>query len=309
MTPFQPIISARSVPASLFGLLLLAVYGVVVELMFGWTTLARSLLAVGLAPAALVAAGVVASYVLRALRIRAAGTEILRARLLDVTRVFALHNLSNWLLPARLGEASLPLLLQRRYGMPLSRGAGVLLWLRAIDLHVIGLLAGTVLVVQFHGSWRYLGALVWGAGLLLPWLCLRVLPRLTRRWPLAQKLTSVMPGQFPAIVSDLALGWAAWTVKLAALGAALSQIAGLPYAAGVLGALGGDISGVMPLHAPLGAGSYEAGVMIGLTPWQPELKAALAAAVQLHVLVLAAVLALGALALPSLARAPHSLPE
>lgn len=291
-----------SLRASLLGLAVLAAYVVLVEVVIGWAALARSLLQAGGWPVTLVLAGLLASYVLRALRIRAAEPAIPRDGLLDVIRLFALYNLSNWLLPARLGEASLPLLLQRRYGVGLGRGAGLLLWLRVLDLHVIGVLAGLVLALQFRGPWQWLGGLTLAGGLLLPWLSLHFLPRLSQRWPRLQPLAAALPARRPAAGGDLALAWAAWTVKLGALGAALSLLAKLPYPAGILGALGGDVSGVLPLHAPLGAGSYEAGVLLALTPWQPGLQPALAAAVQLHALMLAAALALGALALPSLGR-------
>lgn len=285
----------------LLGLLVLALYGAVVEAVLGWGSLARSLVAAGIWPVLLALSGLLASYALRARRIQKAEPRIPDGGLPDVVRVFALYNVSNWLLPARLGEASLPLLLQRRYGTPLGRGAGVLLWLRVLDLHVIAVLGGLVLLLQ-PGPWRLLGALGLVGGLLLPWLATHFVSRLARRWPKAQALAEVMPRQLAAAAGDFGLAWAAWTVKLGTLGAALSLLSGLAYAAGILGALGGDVSGVLPLHAPLGAGSYEAGVLLGLAPWHPELKTALAAAVQLHALMLASALALGLLALPTLGR-------
>jgi len=288
-------------PSTLLGAAVLIAYLVLVEVLVGWGALARALLAAGWIPVLLVLAGLLASYALRALRIRSAAA-LPRDRLLDVIRVFALYNLSNWLLPARLGEASLPLLLQRRYALPLDRGSGVLLWLRLLDLHVIGVLGGLVVACQLPGWWRLLGGLTLLAGLVLPPLGLRLLDRLARRWPQARGLAEVAPARLAAALPDLALAWAAWLVKLGSLGAALSLIAGLSYPAGMLGALGGDISGVLPLHAPLGAGSYEAGVLLALAPWQPELRPALAAAVQMHALLLAAALLLGGLGLPVLQR-------
>ncbi|HSW12459.1 MAG TPA: lysylphosphatidylglycerol synthase domain-containing protein [Solimonas sp.] len=285
--------------AGLFGLVVLVAYGALIEWLVGWASLAQSVIQAGAMPALLVLAGLLASYLLRALRIRAAAAS--GGGLLETARIFALYNLSNWLMPARLGEASLPLLLQRRHGLPLARGSGVLLWLRLLDLHVIGVLAGAVLL-QLGGAWRGLGLLALAAGLLGPPLVLRLLDRIAARWPRARSLAAALPASPQAAAGDLGLAWAAWTVKLCALGAALSLIAGLSYPAGMLGALGGDVSAVLPLHAPLGAGSYEAGVLLALAPWQPEWKPALAAAVQLHALLLSAALLLGGLSLPSLQR-------
>lgn len=285
--------------AVLLGLLVLAAYGALLQYVLGWETLAQAFVAAGVWPLLLALGGLLASYGLRALRIRRAEPRV--DGWFDVLRLFALYNAANWLLPARLGEASLPLLLQRRYGTPLARGSGVLLWLRVLDLHVLGVLGGLLLALH-PGPWRLLGALALLGGLLLPWACRHFLATLARRWPRAQALAGVMPVQAAAAAADLGLAWAAWSVKLGALGGALSLLSALAYPAGILGALGGDVSGVLPLHAPLGAGSYEAGVMLGLAPWHPELKAALAAAVQLHVLLLASALTLGLLALPALGR-------
>lgn len=300
MTDPQPA-RRRTLVAWLAGLALLAAYAALVQWLLGWQALAASLLAAGWAPLMLVLAGQLGSYALRALRIRAAEPSVPRDDLPGLLRLFTLYNLSNWLLPARLGEASLPLLLQRRYGLPLARGGGLLLWLRLLDLHVIAVLAGAVLL-GLDGHWRGLGVVLLPAGLALPWLSLHGLSRLSARWPKLAALSAVLPSQLPTAAVDLALAWAAWTWKLACLGAALALLAGLSYPAAILGALGGDISAVLPLHAPLGAGSYEAGVLLALAPWQPGLKPALAAAIHLHALLLSAALLLGTLSLPALRR-------
>jgi len=288
----------------LFGAGVVVLYLALVEHFIGWLALARSLLAAGPWPAILVVAGLLGSYVLRAQRIKTAEPAIPLDGLPEVIRLFALYNAVNWLLPARLGEASLPLLLQRRYGTPLARGAGVLLWLRLIDLHVVSVLGGLLLAAQGPGPWRWLGTAACAGGLLLPPLCLLGAGWLGRHWRRLRMLGDALPRRANAALGDVALAWAAWLVKLGALGGALSLLSTLAFPAGVLGALGGDIAGGLPLHAPLGAGSYEAGVLLALTPWRPELKAALAAAVQLHALMLASTLLLGGLALPLLGRRP-----
>ena len=84
-----------------------------------------------------------ASYGLRALRVYLAEPRVPRglggwARCLQLA---LLNNALNLLLPARTGEASFPLLLQRFFGVPIAEGAGTLLWLRLLDLNVLGVLA------------------------------------------------------------------------------------------------------------------------------------------------------------------------
>ena len=87
-------------------------------------------------------------------------------------------------------------------------------------------------------------------------------------------------------------------MKLAALGIVLGLLAGLRPVLGTLGAIGGDLSTVLPLHAPGGFGTYEAGAMALLVPASAGADAGplLAAAVNLHLLVLTTALIAGAVA-------------
>ena len=87
-------------------------------------------------------------------------------------------------------------------------------------------------------------------------------------------------------------------MKLAALGIVLGLLAKVSPLAGTLGAIGGDLSTVLPLHAPGGFGTYEAGAMALLAPASgaADLGPLLAAAVNLHLLVLTTALIAGALA-------------
>lgn len=278
--------------------LVAGLYFVVVEVVVGWARLLGDAVHAGAVPLLLVALGVVGSYVLRALRIRAALAARARLRLVDVVRVFAVHNAANWLLPARTGEISLPLQLRRHFAVPLAQGTGLLLWLRLQDLHVLTTIGGLALCAGAGGSWSRLGALMVAAGVALPLLGWQLAPRLGARSPRLRRVVEAAPRRARAVLADLALSWAAWTVKLLALGGALAWLLAIPVAGGVLGALGGDVAAVLPVHAPLGAGSYEAGVLLGVAPWRMQagidIAAALAAAVQLHALLLLTALAGGA---------------
>ena len=62
----------------------------------------------------------------------------------------------------------------------------------------------------------------------------------------------------------------------------LRLFAPMPGAAAVMGAIGGDLTSVLPVHGVAGAGTYEAGVVAALTPFDIPTAAALAAAVNLH---------------------------
>jgi len=75
--------------------------------------------------------------VARALRLGAVPEWPAAPRLGALFHVAALHSLFNSMLPMRLGELSLPLLLRRHAGVGLGHAGGVLLLLRALDLAVV----------------------------------------------------------------------------------------------------------------------------------------------------------------------------
>ncbi len=61
-----------------------------------------------------------------------------------------------------------------------------------------------------------------------------------------------------------------WVLKLGIVGMLLASLADLPLGAGFCGALGGELAGVIPLQAPAGVGTYEAGVALGTRAHTPE---------------------------------------
>jgi uncharacterized membrane protein YbhN (UPF0104 family) len=194
--------------------------------------------------------------------------------------------------------------MQRWFGVPLAEGAGTLLWLRLLDLNVLGVLAlltfAPALLPLPFGLWAALAALAALAPLLMPALHRLLSRRLAARAgggsALARKLLVGVPSALRQVGLDLALTWSAWGIKLAALAAVFAALAGLAPVAALLGAIGGDLSTVLPVHTPGGFGTYEAGVLAFAAPLAPPSPALLAAAVNLHVLVLGIALAAGAAA-------------
>ena len=257
-----------------------------------------------------------ASYMLRTLRITRYFTTALSGHFWSAFRLSSWHNLMNNLLPMRSGEVVFPVLMQRYYGLPAVQSVPVLLWFRLLDLQVvllIGLAAGGHLLGV--APWALLALTV--ALLLTPvvayalrgWLRRRLTGRDGR---LADTLATVLdslPDRPSRFVATLFWTWANWLVKLAALGWVLASLASLSFAQGVLGAIGGDLTTVLPIHAPGGFGTYEAGVVALLTPMGGELRSVLAAAVNLHLFVLGtAILAAGLSLLIKRPGRPHGLP-
>jgi len=244
-----------------------------------------------------------ASYLLRTLRV----TRYFRARLAGhfwaTFRLSSWHNLMNNLLPMRSGEVAFPLLMRRYFGLSPLNSVPVLFWFRLLDLQVVvivALLAGGS-ALGLGGAWLGLrGALVFA-----PFVAY-----LLRR-PLRNRLARVERGLGPRLVDildslpdspRLFLGtlwwtWANWLVKLCALGWVLAALAPVGFVEGVLGAIGGDLTTVLPVHAPGGFGTYEAGVAVALAPFVEGGRELLAAGVNLHLFVLGSAIVVAALSL------------
>ena len=278
-----------------------------------WWGFGRLLVPWAAVPAALIAlvvAAQLASYGLRALRIYLAEASIPRHAYPQALRLILLNNALNLLLPARTGEASFPLLMQRWFGVPLAQGAGTLLWLRLLDLNILATLAALTLLPALLSRVDALEQSLWftrplalacaGLPLLAPLLARRALHRLgdaATGWRArARQAVLGVPHTFAAVWRDLGLTWAAWLIKLAGLTAVYALLAKLHPATALLGVIGGDLSTVLPLHTPGGFGTYEAGVIAFASPLAAPTPALLAAAVNLHVLVLGIALAAGGVA-------------
>jgi len=257
-----------------------------------------------LAPATLVLAllGMFASYGLRALRIFIAEPEIPRNGYPTCLRLILVNNALNWIVPWRAGEASFPLLMKRWFGIDGARATGTLLWLRLLDLHVLGSVAAACVAAGWLGTTvTNLARVAWAAAALAPLLLYAARASLAHacaRWQgrLADQLSRAvggLPSQVRGLLLDLVLTWAGWSVKLAALATVLAALTGLPLTLGLLGAIGGDLSTVLPVHAPGGFGTYEAGVVALTRLGDQGTDVLLAGAVNLHLLVLTSALVSG----------------
>jgi|MudIll2142460700_1097286.scaffolds.fasta_scaffold104381_2 uncharacterized membrane protein YbhN (UPF0104 family) len=264
-----------------------------------WRDLAPSHLIALLALAAL-------SYVLRAVRAYDALRSLVRGRFLTMLRVTILHTAANNLLPMRLGEAAFPILVRRHFGLRLTRGTLALAWIRLMDLHVLGLVAGVALLLSTAGSlpaWL----VVAGWTLALP-LGVRLLPLLAERVAaggLPGRLLRAVRETGPADAPELArlYLWTAlsWAAKLAAFAAIAAHFLEAPAGTILAGIVGAELSSVLPVHGVAGAGSYEAAMVAALYPFGVEPGAALSAAVNLHLFLLGVTLlsSLAALLIPA----------
>lgn len=235
----------------------------------------------------------VLSYVLRALRIQRYFIHELQGQFWPTLKLSTWHILLNNFLPMRTGEVSFPILMQRYFTLPASRTVPVLLWFRLLDLQAIVML-GLIAAIWGMGlpdTWVILVALLVPAPVLVYLARHRVrgiiVARPTGKWR-DRLLNSVdsLPQSTAHFLATLGWTWANWLVKLLTLAWVLAHLAPLSLAAALAGAIGGDLTTVLPIHAPGGFGTFEAGIMVALQPFGLDATSSLAAAVNLHLFVL-----------------------
>jgi uncharacterized membrane protein YbhN (UPF0104 family) len=290
----------------LLGGLLLAGLVAWVHHSVGWATLLAPWRDLALPHLLLLLALAALSYVLRAVRAYDALRAQVGGRFLTMLRITVLHTTANNLLPMRLGEAAFPILVRRHFGLRLTRGTLALAWIRLMDLHVLGLVAGIALVLSTAGSlptWLALAAWM----LALP-LAVRLLPLLAGRVAAdghAGRLLRAVRETGPADTPELArlYVWTAlsWAAKLAAFAAIAAHFLDAPAGTILAGIVGAELSSVLPFHGVAGAGSYEAAMVAALYPFGVQPAAALGAAVNLHLFLLGVTLfsSLAALLIPA----------
>jgi hypothetical protein len=231
-------------------------------------------------------------YIARAARMAVHLGGAVRAEPLRCFRVMALHNLANNFFPMRTGELSFPLLLKRDFGVPTTRSVGALLWLRALDLSAIAVAAGLSLGIDRLGT--PVGLAIGIVGLLLPLIgygLLTIRP-LTGEGVLA-RLASGLPVSTRSLILGQSFTLLHWGAKLAAWSWILASLGGIDRVLAWTGAVAGELTSVLPIHGLAGAGTYEGGIVLVLSPLGVPVESALRAATNLHLFMLGFALVAG----------------
>lgn len=285
----------------LLGAALLVGLFIAVDKSVGWATLLSPWLT--LSPWLLLVAFVLTalSYLLRAVRVYDFFGAPMQGRFITVLRLSVLHNSANNLLPMRAGEMAFPWLMRRYFGHGFLAAGASLLWIRLMDLHVLGL-AGLLVLWLRDPAWIWpIAALVWIA--LLP-----VTAKLAsyaavkpgghgRLWRIARFIAESGPAR-PTLIGRLYL-WTAltWLLKLAAFASVLRHFLAVDFWKVLAGVIGAELSSVLPFHGIAGAGSYELATVAAMLPFGVSATEALTGAVNLHLFVLGTTLILGLFAL------------
>ncbi|KQS81303.1 hypothetical protein ASG25_07480 [Rhizobium sp. Leaf384] len=288
--------------APLITLGVIGLYAGFLQWFLGWGDILSRWQAVGPGTGMMALALLVATYFIRTHRIQDYFRHETKGRFVALFRVTQIHNLLNIMMPLRTGETSFPLLMRSEFGVPLARGAASLLVLRLLDLHAL-LASGGIGLVATARQPAIAGAL-WALFLVLPLLLFFLRARLvalaTRRLP--ARLTGLIndiDAGIPADLGGFGRAWFLtvfnWGVKIAVLAWVLALMGVAPLAASVGGALGGEISSILPVHAPAGVGTYPAGIAagaaaLGASRAPGALETLTAASVNTHLLVVVSAL-------------------
>ncbi len=296
---------------SLLPYLLVFLLAVFIEWAFGWAKLLASWTTISLGGLMLALILMLASHMLRAWRV--ADHFAIRGHFGAVLALNLQHNLWNNLLPMRTGELSFPLLMRQKFGTDPAYALAGLFWIRLVDAQVLAALAlGSLL---WLAKIEMLALLLLALALLAPfvfwmsqgWLagfCRRETDpsaprksRTSRARLLLQKILSGLPRDAAHFSRGVLLTWANWLLKLAALAWVLRQFVPIDWTGAGLGVLGGEVTSVLPIHAPGGFGTYEAGMLAALLPQGLNLAAATTAAINTHLFLLGTSLVFGLLAM------------
>ena len=299
--------------SQLFGIVIALGYCLLIEVWLGWRVVLTPLFGLPALLLVQMLALLILTYIVRALRLYSYFSSDIKRRFGLMLAIMLTHNLFNHLLPARLGEASLPLLLRRHVDVDLLRGTSALLWFRFLDLHTLVTLALVAVFVVpesiqlpewfyfFEDSRGAIAPLLIGAFLLIPpfmyLLTRRRNGELSERASGWRKLLNRLLSGLPARTTDFWLSWIwtwlTWLVKLLTLAWLLANLLSISWAAALLGVSGGELTAVLPIHAPGGFGTYASGIVAALIPFDLDLNAALIAAANTHLVLFSAALVSG----------------
>lgn len=200
-----------------------------------------------------------------------------------------IHNTANNLAPMRLGELALPILARWLGNIEFSIGLTKLLWIRLLDvISLIGIslciillpAAGTIVLVLL-AAFIFLTPLI--LGFIVPKTQHIQLPEILAK-ARAQLIYEAQNGKRLHRMWRLTI--LVWLSKIMGMGVLLATLSGIPMTGVVTTILGAELSSILPIHGLAGAGSYEAGGILGSALSGLSPVVALEMTIQLHIYVL-----------------------
>lgn len=229
------------------------------------------------------------TYQVRTLRIYDYFYADLKGQWFATMRLSLFHNVLNNLMPMRSGEASFPVLMKRYFSVSMARSLPALLWFRLLDLHtLVALSLAVLLFARFSPLIGFTGVLLW-MSLPLGLYVLRnsLLQRLNATQGLQLKLYVVLSG-LPDSDRQFIKSWLLtclnWMLKLLVLMWVLRAFISLDHSLLLSSVIAGELTSVLPFHAPAGVGTYEAGAAAPLL-LSAEADVVIPAVINLHLFI------------------------
>ncbi len=242
------------------------------------------------------------SYILRSLRLYYYCHDTLKGKAGLTLKVHLQHNFFNNILPMRSGELSFPILMKRHFQIAYLKSTGILLWFRLLDMQILGLFTIFFLFTYYAvNTWLLL--IVLTIILVLPLVVLRapfinlgetlnLAPnsKLGQGIHFLNKLYSKLRPGFPQTSTAFWQSWtltlANWLVKMLVFSWVLMAFHPMDLSLAMLGAIGGELTSILPVHGIAGIGTYEAGVTGPLIAQGQSVDDVLVAAINLHIFLL-----------------------
>jgi hypothetical protein len=258
-------------------------------------TLGSAVTRLSLRDALIAACGLATSYVFRAIRVYDEFRQEARGRFGACLRIVLIHNAMVNVVPFRGGEVAFPLLLRSTFEIGLPRAVTSLLWFRMQDMLAVGMVAAVAwpdlpLSVRLGGAIGLMG---------IAWLMPRAARQAAKKRSSTTKLDQLI-NAFADSTREARQGWflslANWSIKLAALAWLFAALLEGGLSQALAGALGAELSAMLPVQGVANFGTYEAGAAATLLATGIHFEDGLRAAFVVHLFVVTCALLAGAIA-------------
>jgi hypothetical protein len=227
------------------------------------------------------------SYQLRTWRLYDYFLPHTSGRWVTALRLMLLHNILNNLLPARSGEISFPLLMKRYFTVDYIHSIPALVWFRLLDLHTLLSIGLIVWTISQSGQYPIAYLFLTGLWLLLPLIfyTLKNYLRINISQTFIIKVLDGLPQTNVKFWRNWLLTSLNWLLKLTVLAWLLGQFLMVDITYLISSVITGELSSVLPFHAPGGVGTYEAGMVAPLLAII-DIEKATQAAINVHLFML-----------------------
>jgi len=281
---------------TLITLLITVLFIFAVEYFIGWSEIISAWQKLSLETLLVATVLIFFSYGLRAIRIFSYFNMNSTQQFLLCVKTTLTHNFFNNLLPMRSGEISFPVLLHRYFNLGKIDSVVALLFFRILDLHVLAVIFAVSCLFLFpEYAWLLvITTIIWLALLFLSLLFRsRALDWLARRnsKKFYKTLTSILesfPASYRALCTSYLWTLVNWITKLAVFSWIIIQFYSMDFSIAMISVLFGDMTSVLPIHGVAGAGTYEAGILLGASLFNINAQDILPAAINLHLFILGA---------------------